>query len=309
MTASARYDGIIVLGCPRSGTTLLRRLLDAHPNIAAPGETHLFAACARFLLSERAVDGMDVGVLSGLGYAGFESQEVLDRLREFAFAFRREHAASEGKTRWAEKTAVDAFHVDAISRLCGRHAYFICITRHGLDVACSMRDWCDKAQVYFSDLHRYIQRYARPLEAFCHAWVDVTAALRDFVSRHPENAIAVRYEDFVANPASEMRRLIEFVGESWESDLLSRGLAQTDSKGFSDWKTFSKTEIDASSVGRWRALSSATRADLAQIVNTTLLDCGYDAIEIENGGTDDDARRRYELGLRLQSMRAEGADS
>jgi len=62
MPTKAKYDGIIVIGCPRSGTTLLRRLLDAHPNIAAPGETYLFTACARFLRSERAVDGMDVGV-------------------------------------------------------------------------------------------------------------------------------------------------------------------------------------------------------------------------------------------------------
>ena len=309
MRADAKYEGVIVIGCPRSGTTLLRRLLDAHPNIAAPGETHLLTACSRFLRSERAVDGMDVGVLSGLSYAGFDREEVLTRLREFAFGFRREHAAREGKSRWAEKTAVDAFHIDEIRHLCGDHAYFICITRHGLDVACSMSDWCEKSQVYFSDLHHYIRQYARPLEAFCHAWVDVTVAIRRFAAEHPDNAIAVRYEDLVADPDSEMRRLIEFLGERWDPALLSRALSQRESKGFSDWKTFSRAEIDASSIGRWRALSIATIADLAPIVNPTLCDCGYDAIDIEEGGTDDEAQRRYELGLLSHRMKSEDADS
>ncbi|MCA9663328.1 MAG: sulfotransferase, partial [Myxococcales bacterium] len=38
--SAGRSPGIIVLGAPRSGTTLLRRLLDAHPNIACPPETY-----------------------------------------------------------------------------------------------------------------------------------------------------------------------------------------------------------------------------------------------------------------------------
>ncbi|MHC4470135.1 MAG: sulfotransferase family protein [Planctomycetota bacterium] len=304
MAGEVAREGIIVLGCPRSGTTLVRRLLDSHPNISAPGETHLFTACARFLESDRTVDGMDVGVLSGLGYAGFDTDEVLRRLREFAFDFRREHAAGEGKGRWAEKTAVDAFHVDEIGRLCGEDAYFICVTRHGLDVACSMREWCERSEAYLTDVHEYVKRHARPLEAFCHAWVDVTTALRRFAAEHPDNTVAVRYEDLVADPDAEMRRLIEFVGEPWDPELVARALRREDAKGFSDWKTFSKTEIDHSSIGRWEGLSSGTIADLAAIVNPTLRECGYDEIEIEGGGSEEEARRRYELGLLLRRMKS-----
>jgi protein-tyrosine sulfotransferase len=309
MLGNAKYEGVIVLGCPRSGTTLLRRLLNAHPNIAAPGETHVLTACARFLHSDRAVDGMDVGVLNGLGYAGFENTDVLARLREFAFQFRREHAAREGKGRWVEKTAVDAFYVDEINRLCGEDALFICITRHGMDVACSMNDWCEKSQVYFSELHQYIRQYPRPLEAFCHAWVDVTQALRKFVSAHPKNSIAIRYEDLVSNPEDEMRRLMEFIDEPWDSDLLVRALNQKGVQGFSDWKTFSKSQIETSSVGRWRKFSSSTLADLAPIVNPTLLECGYEAIDAKDSGTVEEAQRRYELGLLFQAMKIGGDHS
>ena len=62
-------------------------------------------------------------------------------------------------------------------------------------------------------------------------------------------------------------------------------------------------------MGRWRALSPATTADLARIENPTLLECGYDAIEIEEGGTDDQVRRRNELGLLFHTMKSEDANS
>lgn len=298
------FEGVVILGCPRSGTTLVRRLLDAHSNIAAPGETHLLNACARFLHSDRAVDGMDVGVLNGLAFAGFETEEVLTRLREFAFEFRREHARREGKTRWVEKTAVDAFYVDEIEKLCGAQCYFICVFRHALDVACSIRDWTGKSETYFSELHRYVRLHPRPLEAFCHAWADVTVDLRNFINRHTSNAIAVRYEDLVEDPEKQMRRLLEFVGEPWDPDLFSRSLGQREPKGFSDWKTFSRPAIDPSSVGRWRELSPTTISELGRIVNPALVDCGYDAVEVSEDRKNEDARRRYELGLLFHAIRS-----
>ena len=317
MTDPARHpaphrDGVIVLGAPRSGTTLVRRLLDAHPNITAPGETHLLAASARFLSSEPSSGGLDVGVLTGLGYMDFASDDVVRRLREFAFGFHREHAARHGTTRWLEKTAIDAFHVPEIEQLCGDDAYFVCITRHGLDVACSMRDWCERAEVYLANVHKYISRHARPLEAFTHAWVDATTAIRAFAECHPDNAILLRYEDLVANPDEELRRVIEFIGEPWDDDLISRALSgDADPRGFSDWKTFSKSVIGASSIGRWHSLSSPTIRELAAIANPTLVACGYEAIDTQSSVDDDDeaARRRYELGLMMQKLRSEDGDS
>jgi hypothetical protein len=62
MSANPRHEGILLLGSPRSGTTLLRRLVDAHPNIACPGETNVFSSCGRFLRSERIAEGVRIGV-------------------------------------------------------------------------------------------------------------------------------------------------------------------------------------------------------------------------------------------------------
>lgn len=300
----AEHDGIIVLGCPRSGTTLLRRLLGAHPNIAAPGETYLLSAAARFLEGETMVDGMEVGVLNGLGFIGFDAEAITARLREFVFGFHREHAAREEKRRWLEKTAVDAFHVKSIERFCGNYANFICVTRHGLDVVCSMQDWCAKSEAYPAEIHRYIQRTPRPYEAFSHAWADTTEAISAFARAHPTNTISIRYEDLVADPESELRGILNFIGEDFDEAAFADALSTDDLKGFSDWKSFAKASVDSSSVGRWKtSLSPETSGALAPIVNPMLAEHGYDETPFLAPRSNAEKRRRYELGLMLQKLR------
>ena len=299
MAQRPAHDGIIVMGAPRSGTTLLRRILDAHPDIACPGETNLLAACARFLHSETIAEGVDVGVLAGLEFAGFPEDAVLEALREFAFGFHREYAKRQGKPRWACKTAFDVFHWDAIETLCGRHAYFVCLQRHGLDVACSLKELCDANGIYLRELHEYIQRYPRPLEAFCHAWVDVTLTTRRFVERHPDNALLVKYEDLTADPEAVTRKIAEFVGVEWSPEWLAGVMQKPKHVGLGDWKTYAKDRIDTSSVGRWRALSEHTIGLMGQICNPVLEASGYSPVDVKAPRSTREARRRYAVGLRI----------
>jgi protein-tyrosine sulfotransferase len=296
-------DGIIIIGAPRSGTTLLRRLLDAHPNIACPGETNIFSACGRFLRSERIADGVAVGVLDGLSYAGFSANEVLARLRELAFSFHREYAQRQKKPRWASKTAFDAFYLAEIEQLCGDQVAFVCIQRHGLDVAYSIEELCNKNGVYLGELHDYVVRYPRMLEAFAHAWVDVARAVDAFAKRHPANAITLKYEDLTAQPDAIMSRVMSFLGEKWEATFTDRALEKSESLGLGDWKTYGRQSVDASSVGRWKGMSPDTVSRLAAICNATLVLCGYDPVEPGGGLTPEEGRRQHEIGLLLQRLK------
>ncbi len=307
MTSPA-HTGIVVLGTPRSGTTLLRRILGAHPAIASLGETNLLGACARFLESERISEDVEIGVLAGLGQAGFARDEVLARLREFAFAFLRDHATRAGKPRWVEKTAFDAFHVERIEELCGDHAYFLCVIRHGLDVACSLQELSEKNGGYLSELHEYVRRYPRPLEAFAHAWVDMTRAIRGFAARHPRNALLLRYEDLVASPAAVLTGAFRFIGESFDPAVLDGAMHGAGDVGLGDWKTYARASIGMESVDRWKSLSRWTSGQLGAIANETLADCGYDAVPVEAARASEEARRRYELGLLLGRARTSSED-
>lgn len=293
--------GIVVLGTPRSGTTLLRRLLDAHPNIACPPETYVLSGAARFLHEESFAQGLKIGALFGLGYAGFEEDEVLARLRRFAFGFFEEHAAKAGKARWAEKTAFDAFHVAAIRRLCAGHVKFVCLHRHGLDVAASIADLAEKTGGYVEELHRYVTRYPQPLEAFAHAWVDTASAIED-VAQGEDDALSIRYEALTEDPEAVLRTVLEFVGEDWDDGLVERALGSADNVGFGDWKTYARAKVDAKSVARWKSLPRATQTMLAEVCNPTLKRLGYDPVGTDDED-DEDARRRYELGLLLGRLK------
>jgi len=293
-------DGMIVLGLPRSGTTLLRRLLDAHPNIACPGETHLLNAAARFLHEDDLIEGASMGVLDGLGFAGFPEEEVLEQLREFTFSFSRAQAHRQGKSRWAEKTALDVFYLDEIEQVFSGHVYQICVFRHGLDVACSNMELAEKNGGYIEEFHEYIKLHKRPLLAFCHAWVDRSNQLMELADRHIETTTVYRYEDLVAEPEETLRQVIEFVDEPWDESILDRAMGSNQNLGFGDWKTYSKQKIENSSVNRWKDLSPAMISRAGEIINPTLEKLGYDLLPVHSDRESDEARRRYELGLMSQ---------
>ncbi len=303
---AASYDGVVVLGTPRSGTTLLRRLLNAHPAIACPPETNLLNSAARFLEEERFANNVSVGSLPGLGFSGYAEDEVIARLRTFVFGFLDEIRDKTGKPVWAEKTAFDSFYIDTIERLCGDRCRYICITRHALDQICSVDDLCRKMQMYMRELHRYIQRYSDYYEAFAHAWVDVTRRIVQFESDHPDWCVRVKYEDLASQPAVELTRILEHLGLPTDVDaMIAQAMGGSDTPGLGDWKTYESNKISTQNVGRRSQLPRDTVSRLAGIVNPTLLEAGYEPVETEGSGASaEQARRAYQMGLMIARMKA-----
>jgi protein-tyrosine sulfotransferase len=304
---SPHHQAILVLGMPRSGTTLLRRLLDAHPRICCPGETFLLRASAKFIQGERIASGIEYGVLGGLRALGFAEEDILAALRQLTFGLLDQLAHQDGKPRWANKTAVDCFYLKEVERIYGDHAYFVVVIRHGLDVVCSLQEFTQELQAYISELHTYVARYPRPLEAFAHAWADVTSDLLAFAERRP-NAILVRYEDLVNEPEQTLRRLFAFVEEPWHASVVEAAFRKSEVKGLGDWKGYGAAGINAASIGRWRSLPRSTIAELAPIVGPVLERCGYPPVETERPRTADEAMRHYELAMMWKATRQrEGA--
>lgn len=250
MTGAEPDRFAIMLGFPRSGTTLLSRILDQHPEISAPPETNLLAACGRFL-RESGADGPPLGVVPALEMLGIAPDVVLGSLRQLVADFHDRLAA--GKRVRLEKSGFDIFYLDQIERLFPDDTRFLCVVRHPLDVVASMRDLVDTAGHYMPELMPFVLRCASREDAFAEAWVERTEALLALVARHPGTCHLIRYEDLVGDPVASLAVVTQFLGVSTLApDRIDDGTRLPGRIGLGDWKVFDRPAIDAASVGRWR---------------------------------------------------------
>jgi hypothetical protein len=192
---SADPAPIFVIGAPRSGTTLVRLILDSHPRISCGEETH-------FLRDLEAVVGRNWDLVATYGLTrGW----WIEHLRGLYETFQAEVLAQNGKARWAEKDPTYTLHLPFIEELFPT-AVYIHLLRDGHDVVASFRDrWGYKSAA----------RAART------EWARYVTAARDLGRRLPEDRfLQLRYEELVADPETQGRRLFDFLGESWDPTVL-----------------------------------------------------------------------------------------
>ena len=106
-------DGpIFVVGSMRSGSTMLRLILDSHPHIAIPPETGFMGG----LRAAKQIPHWKFGKgwYERLGWA---EEEVDERLREFYSGMFARYAASKGKQRWGEKTPFHTEHITEMAQV------------------------------------------------------------------------------------------------------------------------------------------------------------------------------------------------
>jgi len=296
---------IVIIGCPRSGTTLLRRLIGAHPRIDCVGETFLLRAAARFLSGEPVAEGLDYGPLGGLGAMGFTADEVKQRLCDFILGFHAEIAARSGKPRSAIKTAVDGFYLPQIFDLMRDRARFVCLVRHGGDVAVSLSEFTEKMEGPIEELMPFIARHRRLMPSYAAAWAKVTTDMLDLAETNAEEVFALRYEDLVEQPEAVLGELFAFLGESCEPGaLLDTAFQPQEVIGLGDYKTFASRKLESGSIGRWRDLPPRVQTELAAVANAILERAGYEPIPAEAGELD--AMRLHELAMMYRGTREAG---
>lgn len=295
---------IIIFGCPRSGTTLLRRLINAHPRIHCAGESFLLRASVRFLSGETVAEGINYGPLGGLKALGFPEDDIRDRLRRFVLHFHEEISAAAGKPRFAIKTAVDSFYIPEIVELFRGHAQFVCIVRHGLDVAVSLRDFTQVMEGPIGELLPFIDRHRRLMPSFAAAWAKITSDIIEAAEQYPDDVLALRYEDLVSQPQDVLASLFDFLGEPADvKELLDAAFRPTEVEGLGDYKTFETKSIVGESIDRWRELPDRVQAEMAGIANPLLERLGYDVVTASDDHAD--AMRRHELAMMYKSGRGE----
>jgi protein-tyrosine sulfotransferase len=199
---------IFVIGVHRSGTTLVRLILDSHSRIACPPESFFLLPETRVLSDRKA--------LEGLLAMGFQPDHVRARLREHVAYFFELYAASHGKARWADKTPSYVDCLDELELLFP-DAQYVFVYRNGLDSACSIARIPDIPE-------------AEPHVAACGGdrfagaaryWATQCGVMRAFAARVPGRVFALFYERLVADPEPETRKLFAFLGEAFEPGVLA----------------------------------------------------------------------------------------
>jgi hypothetical protein len=210
----------IIVGAPRSGTTLLRLMLDAHSELAIPPETGFLSAAEKLSakgdkLHERFLDGIvnHAGPLSSwpdFEVSTTEFKAALDEIEPFNIsdgyrAFYRLYAARHGKLRWGDKTPSYCHYLEAIRRVLPE-ARFIHIIRDGRDAALSLR------RMWFSP--------GWEIETQAAYWRGcVLAARRAGCGR--DDYLEVRYEDLVLNTRETLERICSHVDLTYEDEMLN----------------------------------------------------------------------------------------
>ena len=220
-----RKARIFIVGCPRSGTTLLQSLLTAHSQIASFPESHFF----KHLVFNQRRWHFTLGAL-GIAPANAKKRfgEFLDEidrkkmqylLPKFPI-FAHQYAQAfinlldlltiqEGKNIWLEKTPGHLQYIDCIEKFVPE-AKFIHFLSNGADVVASMYDVTHKYSHFWGG--------ARNIDQCVNRWIGDANISHSYL--HKPNHILIRYEQLVDEPRLILKELCEFIGVEFNEAML-----------------------------------------------------------------------------------------
>lgn len=265
------FKPFFIVGCPRSGTTLLSVLLDRHSSVAVPPETfffHVFSGLSRqrekpdyeWLVSQYLDD-------SYMTAMKLDRAKVLQRLYAYnsdhASFFRsalEEYAAVHNKSIIGEKTATHIKWIDTIFQWYP-NAKVIWIVRDGRDVAMAL-----------------MRLFHKNLRTHCCTWrMSVELGLK-FEQKYSNKIHKIRFEDLITNPQSELKNLGNFLGINYQERMLD---TQVYSKAVPENELFYKERalkpIDCSRIGEWKRSATPQQVHLMHsVMGQSLQQLGYE---------------------------------
>jgi Sulfotransferase family len=286
-TDGAPDPACFVLCCSRSGSSLVRTLLNNHPDLACPPETEIAHALGSlghvWSISES---------IEPRGHATPLPRAAKKALVEAVAAPLREFAARRGKVRWCEKSPSNAEHAEMLLD-CFPAAKFICLQRHPMDVVTSALEAC---QWGFSGYG--IEPYIRDNPgnfpaAILTYWLEKTMAVARFETAHPDKCFRMYYESLVQFPEATLRGLCDFLDLPWDPRILTPSFSLPEDLGPGDHKLPHTSEIERSHIGEGsRVPIHYLPPNLLAAVNQQLARLGYPTIGVDWNYVPHPLRRR-----------------
>jgi protein-tyrosine sulfotransferase len=265
MTASSTPTApIFIGGAGRSGTTLLRVILDSHPNICCGPELKVTPFIAQvwevFQKSYPALEPYEI-----------TQNEITELFRKMFQDLVSRRLQKEGKQRIAEKTP------DNIKYFQQLHYIFpesplIHVMRDGRDVVCSLMtmDWINpmtgKSIDIVSDIRKASEYWVAQMQ-----WG--ATALKHVEAR--KKVIELRYENLVSHPEPILKRLFEVLNEPWMPELLEFYKQERDLAGESSAEQV-RRPIYKNAISRWeKDLTGKNKEIVKEVAGEMLIKAGY----------------------------------
>lgn len=271
-----------LIGAQRSGTTMLRLMLNAHPAIAVPFESDFIPELSRRSdefgdlrirsNAEAALQAISANRFVSRGHLVTDPNQILaheiESFSDLVRAVFLEYARSQGKTRWGDKTPSYLTELDLLGRLFPE-ARFVHLVRDGRDVALSLRrvSWGKNDLPWVATDWRWRTTLAHK----------VGAVLGD-------RFLEIRYEDLVRDPQRVLEEVCRFLDETFEPEmLLYHGAAESQMPEDSlQWHRSSVSAPDPSMASRWREEMSPPDQVIFERAAGPALDLfGYDRTSVE----------------------------
>jgi protein-tyrosine sulfotransferase len=327
----------VIVGAARSGTTLLRLILDAHPDIGCPAEaglpglmSHMAGVWitidadvtsdvgddAPFARHRTEPDGRVIAARAAEDGANGHLQEAWSaRIPVEAQAWIRQaitttmsrYCARGEKRLYADKSLDSVYHLPLVHRLFPE-ARYVLLFRHVMDAVASgieASPWGFHAYGYGPFVQRSPDNFVAALVDYWLAHVD--SALK-WEEEHSELCHRVRYEDLVTNPATVVAEIFAFLGVEHDASVLKRAFSRVRSiKGPGDYKVIFTSAVDPASIGRGKRVPvDMVPPPLLEAANEKLKALGYEPLDrswnAEPPDTKGQARELSGWGVRLAEL-------
>ncbi|MDA8382462.1 MAG: sulfotransferase [Betaproteobacteria bacterium] len=275
-------EPFFIVGFQRSGTTLLRMMLNAHPALAIPHDSgELWAsyweAAHNALGSEQAVRGFMERLARDARIRAWKTDLPGAMLfapplpTDFAGVMRRFHgvyAHLQGKPRWGDKNTGSLVELDRLNALFPS-SRFIHLVRDGRDCALSHLS------------KEYVYGYPNVLRV-AHEWREQVGLCRKMGAMLPATRyMEVRYEDLVQAPPACLAQVCAFLGIAYAPEMLDytgqvKRFVPEEKRGL--WPLLDKPPM-ASNVAKWRRhMRAADRAVFERHAGSLLHELGYETL-------------------------------
>ncbi|MCE2928428.1 MAG: sulfotransferase [Candidatus Caenarcaniphilales bacterium] len=275
---------IFIVGCPRSGTTILASLLNNHSQIASATEMHFFNYISKQKkynwgkLDKQSLTMLldESRIIDFCTHGNLDKNTLLDALlaapstdkKTIFTILANNFIASKNKFRFCEKTPQHLLNVEEILNIFP-DAKIIYLVRDGRDTVNSLMKMPWRPQGLLNN-SRFWKQY-----------VTIGTRLQNKYSSQPQSFKTIKYEDLLTLPKQTLKEICQFIELPYEESL-SKQNENVFSEWEASWKHKASEELDSTRIGAWqKELSDQDQILINWHLSKSLKALGYDVKQVK----------------------------